>query len=58
MNYESLKSNLCVCLFGVKNFNFEYMLAFGIGSQLTEVDDSTYFFEVWLIVFGLMGLKW
>ena len=56
MNYESLKSNLCVCLFGVKNFNFEYMLAFGIGFQLTEVDDSTYFFEVWLIVFGLMGL--
>ena len=34
------------------------MLVFGIGSQLTEVDDSTYFFEVWLIVFGLMGLKW
>ena len=32
------------------------MLAFGIGFQLTEVDDSTYFFEVWLIVFGLMGL--
>jgi len=25
------------------------MLVFGTGSQLTEVDDSTWFFEVWLI---------
>lgn len=33
------------------------MLVFGIGSQLTEVDDIAYFFEVWLIVFGLIGLK-